>query len=231
MRYGAALKGLRDKIVLATKSRNRTWLQAEVDLNQSLQFLGTGHIDLYQVHNLMSEEEFGVMFGPRGIIELIEKAKRDGKIRFVGITCHGDPAVLVRALERYPFDTVLMPLSLTDGASPAQKSFEKTALPVARKKGMGIIAMKALGAGRILKQKTATEKECLEYVFSLPLSTAILGCTDSPQVERNAAVARAAKPLTAAAMEELRRRVSTQELALLEPWKRIENVEPVYRAD
>jgi len=66
VRYGAALKGLRDKIVLATKSRNRTWLQAEVDLNQSLQFLGTDHIDLDQVHNLMTEEEFGVMFGPRG---------------------------------------------------------------------------------------------------------------------------------------------------------------------
>ena len=233
VRYGLAFKGLRDKIVLATKTRQRTFTQAEVDLNLSLRQLQTDRIDLYQIHNLTSDEDLDFLFGPRGAMELIEKAKQAGKIRFVGITCHGDPALLNRALERYPFDTVLMTLNLADGANQ-QKSFEKTTLPVALKKGLGVIAMKTLAGGNLLRRKAATAKECLSYVWSLPVSAAVPGCQDIEQVETDAAVARAAKPLSKTAMEALRRRVASLEFAALEPWKGLpaaSGERTVYRAD
>jgi len=225
-RYGVALKGLRDKIIIGTKTRQRTFTQAQLDLDQSLANLGTDYLDLYQVHNVINDEDIEFIFGPKGVMEMIERAKKAGKIRFIGVTGHTDPAVLNRIIERYPFDTVLMPLSVTDGGN-AQKSFEQVTLPLARKKNMGVIAMKMLGAGQILQRKAATVEECVSYTLTLPVSTAILGCQQVAQVEQAAALGRAAKPLSASAMETLRQRVAGQfELAALEPWKRLPSVEP-----
>ncbi len=217
-RYGVALKGLRDKIVLATKTRHRSYTQAEVDLNQSLSYLKTDHLDLWQLHNLTNQEDIDLIFGPRGVMELVEKARKDGKIRFVGVTGHADPRVLNAIIAKYPFDSVLMPLSVTDGAN-RQRSFEKTTLPVAREKGMGIVAMKTLGAGTVLRKKVATVEEALSYVWSLPVSTAILGCDQPEQVKLDARAAQNARPLAASAMQRLRERTSSLDLAQLEPWK------------
>src|SRR6185503_1952321 len=99
-----------------------------------------------------------------------------------------------------------MPLSVTDGGN-RQKSFEQDTLPLARKKNMGVIAMKTLGAGAILHNKAATRDECLRYVWSLPISTAILGCQEVTQVESNITQARTVKPMAASEMEQLRERV------------------------
>ncbi len=228
VRYGEALRDVRDRIVLATKTRNRTYTQAEVDLNQSLQYLRTDRIDLYQLHNITNDEDIEFIFGPRGVMELVEKAKKAGKIRFVGVTGHTEPGVLNRILSRYEFATVLMPLSVTDGAS-GDRSFERGTLPVARNKNVGVIAMKTLGAGRILQQKTASLEESVRYVISLPIATAIMGCRAVSEVETAVALARNAKPLTASEMENLRARVAQGELAALEPWKK--RAAPEYHAD
>lgn len=217
-RYGRALKGLRDKIVLGTKTRHRTYLHAELDLNQSLGALRTDHIDLYQVHNVMNEEDAEVIFGPRGVMEMIEKAKKEGKVRFVGVTGHADPLVMNKVISQYDFDTILMPLSLTDGAA-GEKRFEKHTLPLARKKGMGVIAMKTLNAGKILRQNLATLDEALRYVLALPISTAIMGCDQVEAVEADIRIASTANPMQASEMELLRRRAARFDLAGLEPWK------------
>ena len=230
VRYGIALKGLRDKIVLATKTRQRTFTQAQLDLDQSLANFQTDRIDLYQIHNVINDEDIEFIFGPKGVMEMVEKARKAGKIRFVGVTGHTDPAVLNRILAKYNFDTILMPLSVTDGGN-RQKSFEQDTLPLARKKGMGVIAMKTLGAGAILQSKAATRAECLQYVWSLPISTAILGCQEIAHVEANIAQARTVKPLSASAMETLRERVRSLEIASLEPWKGASPHESRYRAD
>jgi predicted aldo/keto reductase-like oxidoreductase len=230
LRYGIALKGVRDKIVLATKTRHRTATQAQLDLDQSLGNFSTDRIDLYQIHNVINDEDIEFIFGPKGVMEMVEKAKKAGKIRFVGVTAHTDPAVLNRILSRYDFDTVLMPLSVTDGGN-RQKSFEQDTLPLARRKKMGVIAMKTLGAGAILQNKAATRDECLRYVWSLPISTAILGCQEVAQVETNIAQARTVKPMTASEMDRLRERVRGLEIASLEPWKGGTGAEPRYRAD
>jgi aryl-alcohol dehydrogenase-like predicted oxidoreductase len=228
-RYGAALKGVRDRVVLGTKTRHRTYTQAEIDLNQSLANLATDRIDLYQIHNVTNEEDIEFIFARRGVMELVEKAKQAGKIRFVGVTGHTGPKILNRIIEQYAFDTVLMPLSVADGANHA-KSFEEQTAPLARRKGMGIIAMKTLGAGALLKQSVASVEEALRYVWTLPVSTAILGCSTAEQIRADARLAQTAKPLSASSLDELRRRAAPLASAL-EPWKAAAGDKPVYRAD
>jgi predicted aldo/keto reductase-like oxidoreductase len=218
MRYGLALKDHRDKIIYGTKTRHRTFEHSQLDLNQSLSLLKTDHIDLYQIHNVMSDEDIETIFAPRGLMEMIEKAKKEGKIRFAGVTGHTDPGVMNRILERYEFDTVLIPLSVTDGAAK-EKSFEKTTLPLARQQGLGVIAMKTLGVGAILRNNVATLQEAMAYVLSLPISTAIMGCDAVDHVDADIRAAANFKPLGNSAMEKLRRRASRFELASLEPWK------------
>jgi len=232
-RYGAALKDVRDKIVFGTKTRHRTATQAQLDLDQSLANLKTDYLDLYQVHNVINQEDIDFIFARNGVMEMIEKARKAGKIRFVGFTGHTEPAILNKMMSLYDFSTVLFPLSATDGANK-QKSFEKETLPLAKQKGLGIIAMKTLGAGAIVRQKAATVEECLRYVWSLPVSTAILGCDLVAQVESNLALAKSAKPMTLAEMDSLRRRMNGYTVAQLEPWKlgREEDPSgPIYRAD
>ena len=232
-RYGVALGGLRDKVVLSTKTRHRTWTQAELDLTQSLTNMKTDHVDLYQIHNVINDEDIEFIFARRGVMEMVEKARRDGKIRFVGVTGHTDPAILNKIISRYSFDTILMPLSVTDGANKP-KSFEAQTLPLAKKLGMGIIAMKALGAGAVLKAKAATVNESLSYVWTLPVSTAILGCSEVAHARGNAEIARNFRPLAADGMDKLRERMTSYPLYAMEPWKRIPNgTQPAaeYRAD
>lgn len=232
-RYGVALGGLRDKVVLSTKTRHRTWTQAELDLTQSLTNMKTDHIDLYQIHNVINDEDIEFIFARRGVMEMVEKARRDGKIRFVGVTGHTDPAILNKIISRYSFDTILMPLSVTDGANKP-KSFEAQTMPLAKKLGMGIIAMKALGAGAVLKAKAATVNESLRYVWTLPVSTVILGCSEVAHARGNAEIARNFRPLAAGGMDALRRRMEDYPLYAMEPWKRIPNgTQPAaeYRAD
>ena len=218
-RYGVALEGVpRDRLIFGTKTRHRTYSHSELDLNQSLGGLRTDYIDLYQVHNVMHMEDIDFVFGPRGVMEMIEKARRDGKIRFVGFTGHMDPRVMAKMLEVYDWDTVLMPLSVTDGANQ-DLSFERTTLPRAVEKDLGIMAMKTTGVGVLHDQGISTLEENLDYVWSLPISTAILGCTTPEQVDRDLQAARAHRKLSDSQMGALRKKWRDVDFARLESWK------------
>lgn len=218
-RYGIALEGVpRDRIIFGTKTRHRTYAHAELDLLQSLASLKTDYLDLYQVHNVMHMEDIDFVFGPRGVMEMIEKARRDGKVRYVGFTGHMDPRVLVKMMEAYDWDTVLMPLSVTDGAN-RDLSFERTTLPLAVEKGLGIMAMKTTGVGVLHDQGISSFEENLNYVWSLPISTAILGCTSPEQVDRDVRAAQAHKKLSGSRMSSLRKQWSRVDFAKLEAWK------------
>jgi predicted aldo/keto reductase-like oxidoreductase len=232
-RYGAAFQGLRDKVILSTKTRHRSATQAQLDLDQSLSNMKTDYVDLYQVHNVINEEDIEFIFGPKGVMEMIERAKQAGKIRFVGFTGHTDPKILNKVMGMYQFATVLMPLSVTDGGN-SQKSFERETLPAALQRGLGVIAMKTLGAGQILRNKAASVEECLRYTWSLPVSTAIVGVDTIPHVEANVALAKSMKPMNAWEMQRLRERVSGAAYAQIEPWKQNRYDTPdgvIYRAD
>lgn len=218
-RYGIALEGVpRDRLIYGTKTRHRTFAHAELDLNQSLAGLKTDYLDLYQIHNVMHLEDIDFVFGPRGVMEMIEKARRDGKVRYVGFTGHMDPRVLVKMLGAYDWDTILMPLSVTDGANQTL-SFEKTALPPAVKQGVGVFAMKTTGIGVLHEQGISSLAENLNYVWSLPVATAILGCTSPAQVDEDIRLARAHQRLSESQMSALRGKWSGVDFAKLESWK------------
>ena len=218
-RYGIAFEGVpRDRLIYGTKTRHRTYSHSELDLNQSLSGLKTDYIDLYQVHNVMHMEDIDFVFGPRGAMEMIEKARRDGKIRHVGFTGHMDPRVLAKMLNAYDWDTVLMPLSVTDGAN-RDLSFEKTTLPKAVEKGVGVMAMKTTGVGLLHDQGISTLEENLNYVWSLPVATAILGCTSPAQVDEDVRLARAHRNLSDSQMSTLRDKWAGVDFAKLESWK------------
>lgn len=218
-RYGIALEGVpRDKIIYGTKTRHRTYAHSELDLNQSLAGLRTDYVDLYQVHNVMHMDDIDFVFGPRGVMEMIEKARRDGKVRYVGFTGHMDPRVLAKMLGAYDWDTVLIPLSVTDGAN-AELSFERTTLPLAVERDLGIMAMKTTGVGTLHEQGISTLEENLDYVWSLPIATAILGCTSPAQVDRDLAAARAHRKLSETQMTSLRAKWTGVDFASLESWK------------
>lgn len=218
-RYGIALEGVpRDRLIYGTKTRHRTFAHAELDLNQSLAGLKTDYLDLYQIHNVMHLQDIDFVFGPRGVMEMIEKARRDGKVRYVGFTGHMDPRVLVKMLGAYDWDTILMPLSVTDGANQTL-SFEKTALPPAVKQGVGVFAMKTTGIGVLHEQGISSLAENLNYVWSLPVATAILGCTSPAQVDEDIRLARAHQRLSESQMSALRGKWSGVDFAKLESWK------------
>ncbi len=218
-RYGMALGEVpRDRLIYGTKTRHRTYGHSELDLNQSLANLKTDYLDLYQVHNVMHMEDIDFVFGPRGVMEMIDKARRNGKIRYVGFTGHMDPRVLLKMLNAYDWDTVLMPLSVTDGAN-RDLSFERVTLPEAVDRGLGVMAMKTTGVGVLHHQGISSLEENLDYVWSLPISTAILGCTTPAQVDRDLRAARAHRKLSESQMSALRKKWSNVDFAKFESWK------------
>ncbi len=218
-RIGIALEGIpRDRLIFGTKTRHRTFGHSELDLNQSLANFKTDTIDLYQVHNVMNQEDIDFVLGPRGTMEMIEKARKDGKIRYVGFTGHMDPKILARMLDAYNWDTVLMPLSVTDGANSKQ-SFERTTLHRAVEKGLGIQAMKTTGVGVLHKQGISSLEENLNYVWSLPVSTAILGCTSPEEVDADIRIAKAHRQMTSSQMSATRKKWMDVDFAKLESWK------------
>src|SRR5208283_4159886 len=145
---GAALAGKRDKVFLMTKVCTHLPGQPSKEkalamLEQSLQRLRTDHLDLWQVHQIGSEAEADSIFIPGGVLEAIEQARKQGKIRYCGFTGHADPKVHLRVLaHRYPFDSVQMPLSVFDGH---EGGFQKLVLPELLKQGIAPLAMKTLG--------------------------------------------------------------------------------------
>jgi len=184
---GRALRGRRDKVFLTTKTLARDKAAALAELDESLRRLGTDHVDLWQFHALASTGDTDRLLRDGGALAAGHEARGKGKVRFLGITGHADPAVFVDALERHAFDTLLIPLNCID---PHHRSFEETALPFATKKRAGIIAMKVYCSGRLVRDRIATAEECLRYTYGLGISTCIVGCTTVKELELAAHVAR-----------------------------------------
>jgi len=199
--YGEAMKGWRDKVFLATKTWERSRDGSLRLLDDSLAKLKTDHLDLWQLHNLRNMEELDVIFGKGGALEAMLKARDEKIVRFLGITGHYDPVVLKEAAHRFDFDTVLVALNAADRH---HKSFIEEFLPTAQAKNMGIIGMKVPARGRIFrKDGVRTMKEACYYTWSLPISTAIVGCSTIAELEENVRLAKEFKPLAAEEMKKL----------------------------
>lgn len=224
---GKALKGARDQIVIATKTKERTRDAALKDLDESLKLLDTDHIDIWQLHDVGIQEDVDQIFGKGGAMEALVQAHDQKIVRHLGVTGRFRPEALMESIRRFPFDTILMAVNAAD---KYHYSFEKDLLPLAVEKQMGIIGMKVMARGRILsswtpppveQQKhswegrgaittvpgTLTKRETFFYNLSLPISTAIIGCDSVEQVEECVELARSFTPLNQAQMAALEAKV------------------------
>jgi aryl-alcohol dehydrogenase-like predicted oxidoreductase len=199
--YGEVLGAYRRSIFLASKTHDRTRDGSLRLLEQSLRRLRTDHLDLWQLHDLTSAGELEMIFDKSGAIHAVEEARRQGLVRFVGITGHYDPTVLAEAIRRYPFDTCLVALNAADRA---RRSFIEGLLPVAQEHGLGLIGMKVVAKGRLLRPDgVQTIREALGYVLSLPIHTAIVGFRSVEEVEEVVEIAKRFRPLSAGEMARL----------------------------
>jgi predicted aldo/keto reductase-like oxidoreductase len=209
------MKKRRSEAFLASKTRERTKAGSLSMLEQSLKLLNTDHLDLWQLHDIGSNNEIEQIFAKGGAMEALLEARDQKMVRFLGITGHFRPEPLIEAIRRYPFDTILMAVNAAD---PHHYSFSEQLLPLAVDKQMGIIGMKVPARGRILtswtpppieQQKHSWEgmvlaptpgtldmKQAMYYALSLPVSTIIIGCDSVAQLEQNVQLAREFTPFS-----------------------------------
>jgi len=197
---GMVIKHRRPEVYLATKTHLRSYDASMRLLEESLKRLQTDHLDCWQLHNVQRREQLEQIFAKDGAIKALEKARDQGIVRFLGITGHYDPQVLIEGINRFEFDSLLMAFNAAD---KHQHSFIEHLLPVALEKNLAIIGMKVATRGRMLStwtppplnqqpKRMATQRpgvltirESLFYNFSMPVATNIVGCDSPEQVEEN----------------------------------------------
>jgi aryl-alcohol dehydrogenase-like predicted oxidoreductase len=201
--YGGSLKERRKDIFLTSKSHARDKGGALAHLHETLENMHTDHLDLWQVHDMRTEEEIRQVFGPGGAIEAFLEAKEKGLTRFIGVTGHHDPSILGKCINLADFDTVLMPVN---PAEMHYKSFIETVIPVAENKKMGIIGMKVYFRGFAAKIPWYETMELfLHFALSHPVTTAVIGCDSIQQLEENVKFASQFTPMPEEKMQQLSR--------------------------
>jgi aryl-alcohol dehydrogenase-like predicted oxidoreductase len=172
-------------------------------LEESLRRLKTDWIDLWQLHDLRTPAELETIFGPKGAIHALDEARRAGKVRFLGLTGHHDPAILLAAMKRFDFDTVLVPINPAD---VHRLSFIHTVLPEAVRRGMGVIGMKVGAQGALLGPGRLSMPQAMSYALSIAgVSNVIIGCKTPGEVAENANAARTFAALDEETLRQLER--------------------------
>jgi uncharacterized protein len=207
---GWGLKGRRDEAFLMTKvcTHGRDATLAISMLEQSLNRLQTDHLDLWQIHGVCFDNDPELFIRKGGAAEALEKAKQQGKVRFVGFTGHKRPEIHLAMLNTgFPFDAVQMPLNPFDANF---LSFEQKVLPELNKRGIAVLGMKPIGGhGQPVQKGEFTAEELLRYAMSLPVATTITGMEKQQILEQNLKVAQGFQPLSAEQMQALRNRAKT----------------------
>jgi len=197
--------GYRQKVFLMTKIDGQDRATAEKQINESLKRLRTDHIDLIQQHEVIRPTDPEKVFGKGGSIEALTAARKTGKIRYIGFTGHKDPHIHLAMLKTaeahgFTFDTVQMPLNVMDAHF---NSFTTLVVPELVRRNIGVLGMKPLGGGIILKSNTVSAEDCLRYALSLPTSVVISGCDSMDRLEQTLRVARGFQQLTQAQMNDI----------------------------
>jgi aryl-alcohol dehydrogenase-like predicted oxidoreductase len=219
---GKVMAHRRSEAFIATKTKERTRDMSLRMIDKSLQLLQTDHVDLWQLHDIGTMTDVNQVFDKGGAMEALLEMQQQKVVRYLGITGHYRPDALMECIHRHDFDTILMAVNAAD---PHHYSFDKDLLPLAVERQMGIIGMKIPGRGRILSswqpqplevQKhmwegmvpaptpgTITMREAMYYTLSRPVSTVIIGCDNTTQLEQNVQHARDFTPLTDKQQSEL----------------------------
>jgi predicted aldo/keto reductase-like oxidoreductase len=197
-RMGRALKdGYRAKVFLMTKMDSHSAKGFNSQLEESLRRLQVETIDLVQFHEVIRREDPEAIFAPGGAIDAARAAQKAGKLRYIGFTGHKDPSIHLHMLEvadqhGFHFDTLQMPINVMDAHF---RSFQHEVIPVAVRKGVGVLSMKTFAFGDILKANVAEPIELLHYSMSLPISTVITGMDSMPRLEQALTAAKTFKKM------------------------------------
>jgi uncharacterized protein len=230
-RVGKAIQGRREKIFLATKVTSRDGSLTQKTVEDSLKALGTDHVDLLHIHALTTADDLQAIEAKGGVLEQIRKL-RDQKItRFIGVTSHADPEVLKTALERHDFDCTQMALNagsmaMINGGGKRgmvpnpeiRTSFQTLALPVAIRKKMGVLAIKAFAQDALIGQ--APIEKLLYYTLTLPVTSAVVGMPKPEHIDDNIRLVKAFKRLPGAEMRELSGKLSLKNKLALDEFFR-----------
>jgi len=195
-RMGRAIADRRDAVFLMTKvcTHGRDARVALRQLDESLRRLRTDHLDLWQVHECVYDNDPERHFARGGVVEALERAKAQGKVRYVGFTGHKDPDIHLRMLSfDFPFDACQLPLN---GFDAQFRSFQTRVLPELGRRRIAAIGMKSLGGdGRVIKKKAARVGDALRYAMSLPVCTTVSGIDSLKVLRQNLRIARAFSPM------------------------------------
>src|SRR5689334_3607067 len=198
MRMGKAIKDRRQKVFLMTKvcTHGRDAKTAMRQLEQSLTRLRTDHLDLWQIHECAYYNDPDRHFAPGGVVEALERARAQGKTRYIGFTGHKDPEIHLRMLSfDFPFDSCQLPLN---GFDRHFRSFQTRVLPELSRRGMAAIGMKSLGGdGRAVTMRAEGVADALRYAMSLPVCTTVSGIDSLAVLRQNLRIARAFRPMSA----------------------------------
>jgi predicted aldo/keto reductase-like oxidoreductase len=193
-----------------TKFDGRTKESAMKQIDESLKRLQTDHVDLLQFHETIRFDDPDRFFAPDGAQEALVGARDPGKTRYIGFTGHKDPHIHLYMLElaqkhTFHFDTVQCPINIFDAQF---RSFGKLVVPKALEMGLGILGMKSMGSGVLLKSKVVTPEECLRFALSQPTSVVITGIDSQKVLDQDFRVAGGFKPLTSQETTELLRKTA-----------------------
>jgi len=223
IRMGKALRdGYREKAFVMTKIDGRSKKEAAKQLDESLERLQVDCIDLVQHHEILRFEDPHRIFHDEGANAALIEAREAGKLRYIGFTGHKDPRVHLYMLEvadksGFKFDTVQMPLNLMDAH---YRSFSREVVPELVKRNIGILGMKSMANGILLKSNTVTPIECLHYALNLPTSVVITGIDSMEILEQAFEAVRTFHPLSQEELDALLAKTSAPALTgRFEPFK------------
>jgi aryl-alcohol dehydrogenase-like predicted oxidoreductase len=219
---GGVMKTRRNEAFLATKTKERTRDGSMRMIEKSLQLLNTDHVDLWQLHDIGLPEDVNAIFAKGGAMEALIEMQDQKVVRYLGVTGHYRPEALIDAINRHPFDCILMAMNAADSHI---HSFTDELMPLAVEKQMGIIGMKVPARGRLLtswnpppleqqqhswegsaiatRSGVMTMKQAVNFTLTHPVSTVIIGCDNVQQLEENVQIAREFTPLSPKQMAEL----------------------------
>ena len=220
IKMGIGLQGLdRTKYFLSCKTHKRDKAGAQLELDRSLQRLKTDHFDLYQLHHLVTPAEVKQAFGPNGVMDVVLKAKEQGRIKFIGFSAHTTKGAL-EAMKSFKFDTVMFPINFVEFYT---RGFGKEVMALANEQGAGLISIKPLSWGTWPKEGTRNrewwyssveEPKQVELAMRFALSqkgvATALPTSFVELFDKAVEAARVFQPLDPAAVNELQRMASNR---------------------
>ena len=192
---------LRDRIFQTSKSASRTARGARADLDRTLKTLGLDGLDLWQIHDVRTRQDLREIEGPGGALEAFNDAKEVGITKLIGVSGHHDPAIVNYAIERWPVDSVLIPVNPLEGVIGG---FLDGTIAAAKERGIAVIGMKVLGGSHYLNPKAGVGPDLLlRYALTQEVSVIIVGCSTPEEVRLLARAGREVEPLSGEEEENL----------------------------